>query len=267
MKKLISLLSITMVLLASCSNDEFDTTEPNVTESNTNGTVLKKTVAIINGGTAVTTGEYIYDGNKLAKIISSDDKYVTYFYTSDLITSREFYNNGILSTKEIFEYNANKQLVNFKRVKPNNTIVYRAVYVYNTDGTITVTGYKGALVDQNSEISKRKVFLENGQASKIETYLNVNGSIATETTHYTFDSKNSPFNDILGFDKLTFYDSSLNGNAHNVTGLNVTSSSNTNSGADAIQYTYNAFDYPVTAKEVDSADKAKNSTVYQYFYE
>lgn len=267
MKKLICLLGITMVTLTSCSNEEFDTSEPNVTESNTNGTVLKKTVAIINGGSPVTTGEYIYNGDKLAKIITSDDKYVTYSYTGDLITSREFYTNAILNTKEIFEYNANNQLVNFKRVKPNNSIVYRAIYGYNTDGTITVTGYKGALTDQNSEISKRKVFVENGQVSKIETYVNVNGSMVTETSRYTFDTKNSPFNDILGFDKLTYYDSALNGNAHNVTGLSISSATNANASSDPIQYTYNAFDYPVTAKEVDPANNGGKSTVFQYFYE
>lgn len=267
MRKWICVLSITIGFLVSCSNEEFDTSEPNVTESNTNGTVLKKTVAIINGVTPVVTGEYIYNGGKLAKVISSDNKSVAYFYTGDLITSREFYTNGILNTKEVFEYNANNQLVNFKRLKPNNSIVYSASYIYNTDGTVLVTGYKGALTDQNSEISKRKVFLENNQVSKIEIYTNVSGSITTETIRYSFDSKNAPFKGIPGFDKLTFYDSALNGTAHNVTALQVSNSSNTNSGTDAIQYTYNAFDYPVTAKEVDPADKAKNSTVYQYFYE
>lgn len=268
MKKFSCILGlITAVLISSCSNDEFDTTTPeNQTtdvKGNNNGTLLKKTVAIIDGGTTVTTGEYTYNGNKLSRV-TTEDKYVTYTYTGDLITSREFFSNNLLATKEIFEYNANKKLVAFKRVKPNNAVVYNAVYVYNSDNTISVTGYKGALKDAASEIRSRKVFLTAGQISKIETYNKVSGATVTETAVYTFDGKHSPFASITGFDKLTYYDAALSANSNNIMSSVYTASNSSKTDNDQFQYTYNSFNYPTTATELTSVGKP---TVYQYFYQ
>lgn len=266
MKKFISLLSITMIMLTSCSKEDFEDSESITEKTNPNGTILRKTIAITNGDISIVTGDYVYNGNKLSKIITSDDKYVAYFYTNDLITSKEFYTNTILDNKEIFEYNANNQLVNFKRVKANNSIVYRAIFVYNPDGTISVTGYKDGLTDQNSEINKRKIFVQNGRVVKTETYVNVNGTIKTTTNQYSFDTKNSPFQNILGFDKLTYYDVTLGGSSNNITGLNITNSTNSNSRSTTTQYTYNALNFPVTAKEVDAANINGSSTLFQFFY-
>jgi hypothetical protein len=273
MKKISCILGIAMAMLTSCSNDEFETPDPNASRLSLNqtqylnqkGTLLKKTVAVINGGTTEITGDYIYNGNKLVKIVSSDGKEVVYTYTGNLITERAFYTNGVLNTKELFEYNATNQLITLKRVSPNNIIQYRAVYVYNVDGTVSVTGYKGDLIAQSSVIKSRKVFFLNGQVSKIETYVTVNGSVVTNTANYTFDNKNTPFRNILGFDKLTYHDAALNGNPQNITGISYTGSSPANS--DKIQYTYNAIGYPLTAAEVYPADKIGKSTVFQYFYE
>lgn len=265
MKKFICLLSITMIMLTACSKEDFEDSESIPDKTNPNGTVLKRTVAITNGDSTIATGEYVYNGNKLSKIITSDDKYVAYFYTNDLIYSKEFYTNAILDNKELFEYNANNQLVNFKRVKANS-VVYNAIYSYNPDGTISVTGYKNGLTDLNSEINKRKIFVENGRVAKIETYVTINGSIHTTTIRYSFDTKNSPFQNILGFDKLTYYDVTLGGSSNNITGLNSTNSSNANSRVTTIQYSYNASGFPITAKEVDGATIHGKSTLFQFFY-
>lgn len=266
MKKFSCILGlITAVLISSCSNEEFDTTTPDNTDVkvNSNGTLLKKTIAIVDGGTTITTGEYTYTGNKLSRV-TTEDKYVTYQYTGDLITSREFYSNNLLASKEIFEYNANKQLVAFKRVKPNNAVTYNAVYAYNSDNTISVTGYKGALKDAASEIRNRKVFVTGGQISKIETYNKVNGATVTETAVYTFDGKHSPFASITGFDKLTYYDAALSAPSNNILSSVYTASNSSKTDNDQYQYTYNSMDYPTTATELVSVGKP---TVYQYFYQ
>lgn len=262
MKRLSLILGMmTMGILASCSNDEFDTsnaTDAAAAKLNVNGLLLKRIVATTNAGATVNTDDYLYDGSKLLKITSSDGSYVTYAYTGNLITERDFYYNNVLNTKEIFTYNASNQLLNFRRTTPTNTVLYKATYQYNSDGTITINGYKGDVISQSTQLVNRKVFLLNGQASRIENYTVVNGTAATEVLNYTFDTKNSPFKDILGFDKLTYYDTALNGNARNVTGINTSGAILANSGSDVVQYTYNPQNYPVSAN--------KGSIVFQYYY-
>ena len=174
------------------------------------------------------------------------------------MTERDFYYNNVLNTKEIFSYNANNQLLSFRRTTPTNTVLYKATYQYNSDATITINGYKGDVISQSTQVVNRKVFLLNGQASRIENYTVVNGTAATEVLNYTFDTKNSPFKDILGFDKLTYYDTALNGNARNVTGISTSGAILANSGNDVVQYTYNPQNYPVSAN--------KGSIVFQYYY-
>lgn len=264
MKRLSLILGImTMGILASCSTDEFDTevTPPDGMENaklNPKGVLLKRTTATTNGGSSVTTSDYVYDGSKLLKVTSSDGTHVIYTYSGNLITERAFYYNNALNTKEIFEYNSAGKLSNYRRVNPSNTVLYRAVYQYNSDGTVTISGYKGSTTTQSAQIVNRKVFVSNGQVNKIENYTVSNGSAVTEILNYSFDTKNSPFKDILGFDKLTYYDTALNGNARNVTGITTSGASLANSGNDVVQYTYNAQNYPVTAN--------KGSIVFQYFY-
>ena len=267
MKKFSCLFIAVLAIFTSCSKDDLEATEPDAIDSNPNGKVLKKMTVNLNGGAEITTEEYFYNANKLAKITSSDDKNTVFTYTGNLITKKEFYSSGALNTTEIFEYNPSNQLVNFKRVNPSNKTVYRGVYVYNPDGTITATGYKGDLTDQKSQISNRKVFIENAQISKIETYETVNGTPTTETTRYTFDSKSTPFINILGFDKLTYYDSVMSGNAHNIIGSTSTNSTNSKSDNEAFDYAYNKANLPISSSENNAIKTAGGSIIFQYFYE
>lgn len=263
MKRLSLILGMmTMGILASCSTDEFDTDVTSDTmedaKLNPKGVYLKRIITTTNAGSTVNTSDYLYSGSKLTRINSSDGSHVVYMYAGNLISERAFYYNNTLNTKEIFEYNENSQLLNYRRVNPSNTVLYRAIYQYNSDGTVTVSGYKGATVSESTKIVNRKVFVVNGQVTKIENYTISNGSAVTEVLNYSFDTKNSPFKDILGFDKLTYYDMALNGSARNVTVINTVGASLANSGNDIVQYTYNAQNYPVSAN--------KGSIVLQYFY-
>lgn len=254
---------MTMGILASCSTDEFD---PDVTTTETTedaklnlkGVYVKRIVTTTNAGSTVNTSDYLYSGSKLARINSSDGTHVIYVYTGNLITGRDFYYNNVLNSREIFEYNANNQLLNYRRTNPSDIVLYRAIYQYNSDGTVTVSGYKGSSVSESTKIVNRKVFVVNGQVTKIENYTISNGTAVTEVLNYSFDTKNSPFKDILGFDKLTYYDTALNGSARNVSGITTVGGSLANSGNDIVQYTYNAQNYPVTAN--------KGSIVFQYSY-
>jgi len=263
MKRLSSILGMIAIasLVASCSNEEFvDTISDSEIDAklNPNSVLVKRIVATTNLGASVTTDDYVYDGSKLLKTVSADGRHVAYVYTGNLITERDFYTNNVLSSKEIYEYDANNQLINYRRVNPSNAVTYRAVLSYNSDGTVSVNGYRGDVISQTNQLVNRKIFFTNGKVNRMETYRIVNGSTVTEAHNYTYDTKNSPYKGILGFDKLTYFDAALNGNLNNVTSIATTGVSAANSVTDQIQYTYNSGNYPISA--------SRGSIVFQYYY-
>jgi hypothetical protein len=254
---------VTIALLASCSNDEFvDTIDDSGSEMDgkysPNGVLVKKIVATTNNGASVSTDDYIYNGSKLSKVVSSDGRQVTYIYSGNVITERDYYTNNVLSSKELYEYNANEQLIGYKRINSSNTVTYKTVFSYNSDGTVTANGYRGDVVSQSNLKVNRKIFFSNGKVSRMETYRTVNGSPVTEAHDYSYDTKNSPYKGILGFDKLTYLDVALNGNVNNVTSIAVSGVSAANSVNDQIQYSYNSGNYPISA--------SRGSVVFQYYY-
>jgi len=232
------------IFFASCSNDDYAEELQQDTEAaklNPNGALVKKIITTSDSGTLVSNDDYVYSGSKLVRVNSSNGGYVAYTYSGNLITQRDFYYNGAFNTREIFTYNANNKLTGYVRKNASNATIYQTVFTYNSDGTISVKGYRGATIGTGSEIVSRKVFLVNGKVNKIETYSTTNGATTTDVNTYTFDNKKSPFGSIIGFDKLTYYDLALNGSANNVTKIVKGSSE-----VDNAQYTYNALNYPMT---------------------
>lgn len=262
MKRLSIVLGMAAIgLLASCTNDEFDTTNSdseNDGKLNLSSALVKRIVATTNDGASVTTEDYVYSGSKLLKVTCSDGRQVGYVYTGNLITERDYFNSNVLNSKELYEYDANNQLTTYKRINSSNTVTYKAVFSYNSDGTVTVNGYRGDVISQSNLKVNRKIFFSNGRVSRMETYRTVNGNPVTETHAFSYDTKNSPYRGIIGFDKLTYHDAALNGNVNNVTSIAVSGVSTANSVNDQIQYTYNSSNYPVTA--------SRGSVVFQYYY-
>lgn len=251
-----------IALLASCSNEEFVDTIDSGSEMdgkfNPNGVLVKRIVATTNSGATVSTDNYAYVGSKLSKVSSSDGRQVAYIYTKDLITERDFFTDNVLTSKEVYEYDANSRLISSRRYNASNNVTYKSVFSYNSDGTVSVSGYRGDVVSESARLVNRKVFFTNGKVSRMETYRTVNGSPVTEVHSYSYDTKNSPYKGILGFDKLAYYDIALNGNVNNVTSIAVSGVSAANSVNDDIEYTYNSGNYPVTA--------SRGSVTFQYFY-
>lgn len=248
MKRLSCILGVAMVAtFASCSTDDYDNvgTADQATKFDPNYYLVKKVQTSSEGGATVTEDQYFYNGKKLLKVVSTDGREIRYTYSNDLIVERDFYVNGTLNSKEQFDYYKSNQLIGFKRLNAAGTVIYKATYTSNADGTVSVRGLNA----QNVEILNRKVFFSGTNVYKIESY---SGS-TTEVLNYNFDGKNSPFRNIVGFDKLTYYDVTLNGNSSNVVSV-----LNGSVQAETVQYAYNAADFPTNAN--------KGSVSFQYTY-
>ena len=71
--------------------------------------------------------------------------------------------------------------------------------------------------------------------------------------NYSYDSKNSPFKNIVGFDKLAYYDITVNSNFSNVESVLKGTTE-----IESVDYTYNGANYP------SSANKGSLSFMYNY---
>ncbi|MES2748711.1 MAG: hypothetical protein V4648_10025 [Bacteroidota bacterium] len=246
MKKFAFLLFVLLPLLQSCSSDDAGVAEPEP-QLTTNGTVLKRTIST--SGPNVNTSDYYYNGNKLEKMVSSTGNRIEYTYTGSLITKTQYFDSANISTDITnFQYNPSGKMTQRVTVNPTNNTGYRCELIYNSDGTVSVLGYQGDGNAQNTQIINKKAFLfPNGDVEKIEEYVVVNGNNHTRTRYYTYDDKNSPTNAILGYNKIKFWDTGTYGNSHNNTAILFTTTENSTTSTSNLTYTYNSFDYLVTA--------------------
>jgi len=244
MKKIICFLSLSMVL-ASCSSD--DSTE--TVENNNPALFVTKTVEDMNTATPYTT-LYTYNGNKIVSALDEVGDGYFYTYTGDLITKVENKEDGEVTETEFYTYDAQQRLSTYLVLNEEFESGYKFVYAYNLDGTVTISQYRGTMTSQPNLHATSTAFFENGEVVKITSSVEM-------TLLYTYDDKNNPFKNVLGYSKISYDDTSALGMSHNVTTSN--DFFGPNEDVDTTTYTYNIFNYPVT-------ETFRGSTI-NYFYE
>ena len=235
MKKLIYLLSITFLLLQSCSPS--DNNESNTDSSNV---VLVKKIVNSDGESNLS-----YDGTKLKKITLTGGEYVNITYSGDLITKMEWFSSNNVSEQRIdYLYSSNK-LIQEKTFSTNNKLEVISTITYNSDGSITVlkSFYNGGTISISTTIYKR-YFDSVGNLIKQEQYSN---NILAATTYYTYDTKNSPYKNITGWRDLAPFlgasSSSINNLISEKDSTNGTSQITTKT---INTYIYNSQDFPIS---------------------
>lgn len=253
MKKLIYLLSITFLLLQSCSSDDSSS-------SNSTSVLVKKNIETSPDG--VFTTIFTYNGNKIADVISSVTGSMArtgrYTYTGDLITKVDVFDyTNTLVGRSFYNYNLDNKLASFVELNYTNDSGRRATYTYNSDGTISSSEYEGDLTSQTTLYETKTIIFNNGEVSSLIEHLGT----YSETTYYTYDNKNSPFKNVLGSDKLSYavfgtLTSEIN---HNL--IKMDKSIGTSNFVSNWQYTYNSNDYPTSKSSVEYPNETK-----QFFY-
>lgn len=249
MKKILLCLSFSVVLLSSCSSDDSSSSEsqPLLLKKMTEGDVLF--------GQTVTN--YTYNGNKLVEIFKDgdDDFADVYTYTGDLITKIEkfaVYDAGtpsedreLLSTDQ-FAYNANNLLVTFTTTSQDFEGDRTTTYVYNGDNTVSFAQNANVPGQPTESLKTGTITVQNGEITRLQ----VVKEFDSYTDNYTYDTKNSIFKNVTGYNQLiftliigkqgamTWVDSIVGGISHNFL----------NHQGD-YQYTYNSDNYPLTANQ------------------
>lgn len=255
MKNIVLFLSVLVVLLTSCSED---------TVVNQDTILLKKYITTIANGN-VSTHTITYNGNKIVDLTQQEtgNKSV-YTYTGNLITKVNSYNNiGSLTWSTNYFYNRGN-LIKIEKVSSlAPTIIGRATYTHSSVSTIDVV-YSDVNSITNEETIRTwssKYYFSNGNLIKKEIIDINNGNYYIATNTYLFDSKNNPFKNVLGFNKIQEDD--FNVSTNNLIG-GVLSNNQAGSTIRKNSYLYNADDFPVERK-VYSDENLLLTT--RFFYE
>ncbi|MBP9793194.1 MAG: hypothetical protein KBC56_04280 [Flavobacterium sp.] len=254
MKKLILLFSAVSLIFSSCSSDADGL--PVYTPVVDVNTILVKKRIYTDTGSPAETFYYSYSGTKIMKI-DDDFGHSEFTYTGDLITMIQHYDEtNHLFASEHFTYNSSNKLVTnlYKDLVYNDAS--KETYVYNADGTVSVSKYTGDITAQTNYNGYYKMYIENREVVTEENYDSTGDLIETKT--YTYDGKNNPFKNIVGWAQLQYSQSQMGGAYQNVIHNNSPSEDFTNS------YTYNANNFPITNTEKDASNTILGTA--QYFY-
>ena len=258
MKKLFYFLSVSAFIFTSCSSDD-DSSTPTPTPSSS--VLVKKEIETYSDGTS-TTYNYTYNGNKIVKISDTDGSVSNFTYTGDLITKVETFEDDLLAYRETYQYNSANKLTKYVDLEIESGYANRILYTHNADGSISYTSY---VDDPDGESN----FYMDGIYTSSSYLENVipGGSLPnySETFTSTYDDKNNPYKNILGYGNMNFADTregySLNNNAVMI--MKTNSQNNSNITSSASTFTYNAANYPITETEVNDNE----TTTTQFFYE
>jgi len=251
MKKLIYLLGFSVAVLTSCSSSDDSST------TNEDDVLVKRTIRTYASDGAVVTVNHTYNGKKAVRSENSAGYYETYTYTGDLITQIKNYDqNDVLLQTETFTYNSNNQLITYVRAEIQDNIGSKEVYEYNNDGTVSVSSYSGSATSQTTLSDTGIIAISGGEVVFTQMQMGYRHT-------YTYDTKNNPFKNITGFDKIMFIEGeSTGGMQHNIL-------TDTRIGLDTYVttsvYTYNVMNFPISVVETEDNDTSSAITI-QFFY-
>ncbi len=248
MKKLLLLLAIAVV---SCDSGA-DTTPYDPTATQTT-TLLSKIVETDDAGNDLTTN-FNYDGYKIVNFTSSDGGSGVFTYSGNIITQIRYYDGTTLEQTDLFAFNAAGQITSHTMLVHAIDYATREDYTHNADGTISFSTWYGTLDAQPNADVTGKLFFNNGEVVKKETYLS--GSLASSET-YTYDDKNNPLRNVIGLNQAFIYQLEIGGVLRNLL-----QTSGTTNPVD-ITYTYTLSGFPETSQSVSALE---GGIFTQYFY-
>jgi hypothetical protein len=256
MKNFLCLFGALALALTSCSSDD---------ESSEN-LILPKTITYKYSAVEGDNDKAVvlYNGNKIVSAsYSASDKEV-YTYTGDLITKIEdFASEGNISSKNEFTYENGKLKIDLLiEIAGDKTYTSKTLYNHNNDGTISYVTYSDINTIDENKISEGVLTYSGGNlVKKTENYKAGSSYVKT----YEYDTKNNPFKNILGYNLLIDYDTTVNLN--NVTKMtNIYNNGESNGSTNVFIYTYgyNDKEYPVKQVETNSFNDGEDTTEYTY---
>lgn len=256
MKSNLLLLATCFFTLASCTgdNESAEVIDPA-------DVLVKRTVSMNWSGQSVNS-VWNYDGNKLVSIISDNGNEQYFTYTGELITKIENHNELDEINTDLFEYDEQGRVIVHKDLSA--AFGRKEIYAYGNDGTVAVTKYFGDNTTQEELIENGIMVFEAGEVVHTKSISSGGNTLICD---YTYDDKNSPSKNIVGYDRISaLFNPNLKGIFRNVTS-NLQTDADENSEDNIItkKYTYNSDDYPTKINSIDPLDG--DTATVEYYYE
>jgi hypothetical protein len=266
MKKITCLLT-SVIIMFSCKK-----TEP-VVITLPKQTYIVPSKIIVTDANGTNTATFSYNGNKLVEAVNASGK-VTYTYTENLIKKITTTNSGsftYMGTEEYFynsdttlnsvisysEYNIGGQPVKEKSILR---------FTYNSNGTVSQRNYtidviSGAETPDNYSILNT---FTNGNVIKKNNihYADFNTSVQT----LEYDTKNSPYKNVLGYNRIFNVHSLANNLLKQTTVNTIYFNGQTITTSDVLTraYVYNNDNFPAEIKYFSSAGVLSSTTQFIY---
>jgi hypothetical protein len=222
-----------------------------------------------------------YDGNKLLEVEDGEVKSI-YTYTGNYITQIQDYKNEELINTAIFSYlkNGNVKTIKTKgideQVGPNTPYTKTYTFNYPSPNIIQCTEIRNYHYADNTDTDtiRMKYNINNGNAVlHKDSYYNEGVLDVEISKSYTYDTKNNPYLNILGYDKIWIYlsealDESLTGK-NNMLSYKVFMEKSKDYGSKAqFTITYNSKNFPVNivSKYYNKQGIVYESKTYTYTY-
>jgi len=191
-KNLFYFLAASFVVFASCSKDDDSISEEKL--------LLPKKEIYTNASYPQenSTVSYVYDGNKIVSLTYDNGDKTNFTYTGNFITSAvytESYGGRTYSTTTTFTYE-NNRLKSYLEVYSDSSSSRKKIYTYNENGTIST---KTVLINPETQE-------ESNYENSLFTLDSKGNIVKAEFNGYTntieYDTKNSPFKNVLGYSLL-----------------------------------------------------------------
>jgi len=258
MKKiLLSFAALTFIAITSCSSDD-NNSEPSA------DILVKRMVYEQEDPDGFNYDiTYTYNGKKILAGNYTDGTIEKYYYSGDLITKIEYIFGGEVEEQELFLYNANGKLIEYRYQDIVDDFEDKSLFTYPNENTIIKTNITGVINNTVTTGNVSTITLTNGEVSKIQS----GGKIY----NYTYDNKNSPFRNVTGYAEIAYAfagDFELEGRGRNILSIK-NETDNINYTTNTIQY--NANDYPTLTTSVaifnDFAPNFIEELIVRYYYE
>lgn len=251
MNRILPLLSVLFVLFQSCSSSDSDSPSQN-------SILIKRIVQTTPQAEYIS--DFTYNGLKMVQSTQATTNFLrrgVYTYTGDLVTKIEYFDidDALIETR-IFNYNTENKIASMLKLLPLSGSGIRVAFTHNSDGSVTAIGYSGDLINQNTLEYNNTITFSNGEISSMVQ------NMGNQTLTCSYDNKNNPFKNVIGFDEISyandgFFSTAINHNLIQINsyrpGIPVYTTNFT--------FTYNSDDFPLT----QTSDNAVGLTTYTYY--
>jgi hypothetical protein len=279
MKKLLFLSSALIVLLSSCSKEDDPIVEPTIVIDPT--ALLPQEIIIKNSnGGILQSNKFTYEGKKLLKMVDNSNYTTQYFYSengngSRIIKTQEKNSASVLYKNTDYTYLQNGKIDEITETfygsfnqkyrhkfdySNNNYAAFTTFYSTTTGGVFTAE-----ILDKTGKI----YYDFENKIIKLDKFDSSNPQF-NKSNELTYDTKNSPFKNVIGYDNLADYDQIFVFKTNYLSKLKnvkeLRSPRFDNSGAtastdyDIYSYIFNNVDFP-TSGTITKQNLANNTSV------